>query len=307
MGDDKLFPGIGKHRVVISHPLKILWPDEVITKKMLVDYYQSISEHILPFLKNRPLSLLRHPNGIGRKSFYHKDAGEDVPEWISVFSVRAASTRKIIDYIVCNNAATLAYLNNLDCIELNPWHSVITKPDNPDYLVIDLDPSDRNDFGQVMQVALIFYALMREHGIESYCKTSGASGLHLFIPLKRSLRYDEVRLLAHDICLSIHAQIPSLTTMERSLHKRGEKIYLDYLQNSKGQTIVSVFSVRPRAGAPVSMPLDWSELKKGLLPTDFNINNSPNLIPERARWFKSVLGKAAKLSSLQRIISDTKL
>jgi bifunctional non-homologous end joining protein LigD len=306
MKDDKSFMSIEGHRVGVSHPSKILWPENRITKSMLVDYYQSISSHILPFLKNRPLSLLRHPRGIEKKSFYHKDAGEDVPSWIKVFPFRAASTGKIIDYIVCNNAATLAYLNNLDCIELNPWHSIIRKPDNPDYLVIDLDPSDQNDFGQVMQVAHVFHALMQEHAVECYCKTSGASGLHLFIPLGGRLSYDTVRILAHDICVSIHAQIPSFTTMERSLKKRGGRIYLDYLQNSKGQTIASVFSIRPRPGAPVSMPIEWTELKEGLLPSDFNMMNSKSLIPERARLFKGILGKPAKLVSLQAEIVGLK-
>lgn len=298
MKDEKLIMNIEGHRVGVSHAGKILWPGEQISKKMLVDYYQSVSPFILPFLKSRPLSLLRHPNGIGEKGFYHKDAGEDVPSWIKTFPVQSASSDKIIDYIVCNNAATLAYLNNLDCIELNPWHSVIRRPDHPDYLIIDLDPSDQNDFGQVIQVARVFHALMQKYGVSCFCKTSGASGLHLYIPMGRKLPYEKVRTLAHDICLSLHAQMPDMTTMERPLHKRDGRIYLDYLQNSRGQTIASVFSVRPRAGAPVSMPVAWSELKEGLLPSRYNIHNAEKEIPERAEWFRGILDKAANLNSL---------
>jgi bifunctional non-homologous end joining protein LigD len=304
MKDEKEILIIEGHRVEVSHPDKLFWPTEKISKKMLIDYYQSISAWLLPFLKGRPLSLLRHPQGIEADSFYHKDAGEHVPGWVKTFSVPSASSNKVIDYIVCNNAATLAFLNNLGCIEFNPWHSVTRKPDNPDYLVIDLDPSNENSFDQVMEVALVFYDIMRANGVSAYCKTSGASGMHLFIPLGRKLRYETVRDLAHKICLMIKNRIPFITTLERVLSKRKGRIYLDYLQNSKGQTIASVFSVRPRASATISMPLDWTELKPGFLPTKFNIFNSASEARLRVELFSKVLDKAADLRQFKKTLDQ---
>ena len=282
---------IGKKIVKITNREKLYWPEEKITKGMLIDYYQSIATYILPFLKDRPQSLKRNPNGIKDAGFYHKDAGENVPDFVKTFKVRSESTGKEIDYIVCNDKATLAYLNNLGCIELNPWHSTVKKPENPDYIIIDIDPSDKNTFEQVITVANCFKKVLDKAGAKSYCKTSGATGIHIYIPAAKKYDYEEVKNFAHLLCMIVSDELPEFTTMERNLKKRGnKKIYLDYLQNRRSQTISSVYSVRPKKGATVSMPLQWKEVKKGLKPGDFTIHNSLKRIRENPSIFKGVLG-----------------
>ena len=286
----------GKATVNISNRDKLYWPKEGITKGMMIDYYQSIAEYILPYLKNRPQSLKRNPGGIADKGFYHKDAGENAPSWVKSFKVHSESSNKEIDYIICNDKATLAYLNNLGCIELNPWHSTTAKPDNPDYLIIDIDPSEKNTFEQVIESANAFNKVLKTISVESYCKTSGASGLHIYIPMGKKYAYEQVKDFAHLLCMMVNEMLPGFTTLERNLKKRGnKKIYLDYLQNSKGQTIASVYSLRPREGATVSMPLQWKEVKKGLSPMDFTIHNALKRIKKTGDIFKGVLGTGINL------------
>ena len=290
----------GRIRVPISHPDKLYWQEEGITKKMVVEYYQSIAGFILPYLKNRPQSLLRNPHGMAGPGFYHKDAGEDAPGWVKTWPVPSASSDKIIDYIVCNNRATLAYLNNLGCIELNPWHSTVRKPDQPDYLIIDLDPAHKNSFDQVMEVALVFHELFSRAGMECFCKTSGSRGLHLYVPAGKKYPYDLIRQFAHDVCLIVSEKLPGITTMERPLKKRGNRIYLDYLQNSKGQTVAGVYCLRPRPGATVSMPVYWNELKPGLKPADFTIHNALTRIKKVHSLFEGIFGRGFVLAAARK-------
>jgi len=287
---------IGKNKVKLTHQDKIYFPKEQLTKADIIDYYQSISDYILPHLKNRPLSLNRFPNGIEEDNFYHKDAGENTPEWIKTTEIYSESPDKYIDYIVCNNKATLAYLNNLGCIDINPWNSRISKLDFPDYLVLDLDPSEKNTFEDVIEVALQIKEITDEIKIDAYCKTSGSTGIHIYIPMGRKYDFEKVKDFAHILMKSTQERLPQLTTLERSLKKReSTKIYLDYLQNRQGQTLASVYSLRPRPGAPVSMPLEWSELKKGLRPTDFTIYNALGRIQAQGDIFLPVLQKGINM------------
>ena len=293
----------GKVSVAITNRDKIYWPGEGITKGMVIDYYQSMSEYILPYLKDRPQSLKRNPGGIADSGFYHKDAGEGAPSFIKSFAVHSASTDKEIDYIICNDAATLAYLNNLGCIELNPWHSTTKKPDKPDYLIVDIDPSDKNSFNQVIDAANAFKDVLDEAGVEGYCKTSGASGLHIYLPMAKKYDYEQVKDFANLLCMLVNEKLPSFTTLERNLKKRGDKhIYLDYLQNRKSQTIASVFSLRPKKGAPVSMPLLWKEVKHGLKPTDFTIHNALKEAKKRADLFKPVFGPGINIDKVLKVL-----
>jgi bifunctional non-homologous end joining protein LigD len=287
----------GKIQVAISNRSKIYFPEDNITKGMVIDYYQSIADFILPYIKNRPESLKRNPGGIKDTGFFHKDAGENAPSWVKSFEVHSESSNKLIDYIICNDKATLAYLNNLGCIELNPWHSTIAKTANPDYLIIDIDPSDKNTFGQVIEAALHFKEVLDKAGAKSYCKTSGASGLHIYVPMNKKFSYEQVKDFAHILCMMVSEQLPDFTTLERNLKKRGNKhMYLDYLQNRKGQTIASVYSLRPRIGATVSMPLLWKEVKPGLSPGDFTIHNALKRITKMGDIFSGVLGPGADIN-----------
>ncbi len=160
---------------------------------MVAEYYQSIATYILPYLKDRPESLQRNPNGINDAGYFHKDAGENAPNFIRSFAVYFESSKKEIDYIICNDKATLAYLNNLGCIELNPWHSTIDFPDNPDYMIIDIDPSEKNNFDQVIETANAFKKVLDKAGAKSFCKTSGSTGLHIYVPMKKKYGYEEVK------------------------------------------------------------------------------------------------------------------
>ncbi len=286
---------VGKHTVVISNRQKIFWPEEGYTKGDLIDYYDKIAGHILPHLKGRPLSLRRHPNGISDPGFYHKDAGENVPSYVSTFKVDSKSSNKVIDYIICNNKATLLYVANLGCIEINPWNSTMKKPDHPTWMVIDIDPSGGNTFEQVVEVALVTRSVLAKAGVDSYCKTSGSSGLHVYVPMNNKYDYGIVRDFAHIVAALVQEQLPGTTSLERSLSKRGQKIYIDYLQNSKGQTLASVYSIRPVKGANVSTALEWKEVNAKLHPSQFNFRNILKRIQKKGDLFLPVLKGSTNL------------
>jgi len=287
---------VGKSKVELSNMHKIFFPGKGITKGNVIDYYDKIAGYLLPYLKGRPQTLLRMPNGIDDKGFYHKDAGEGAPAFVATEKVYSSSTKKYIDYIICNNKATLLYMANLGCIELNPWHSSVKQPDKPGYLIIDLDPSKNNTFNDVIVVARMIKKVFDKAGAESYCKTSGASGLHIYVPLAGKYTYDQVKYFAHLVCLLVNEQLPAITTLERSLRKRpADSIYLDHLQNRKGQTIAAVYSLRPTAAATVSTPLLWTEVKKGLTPEKFTIDTIFDRLAKKGDLFKSVLQKGIDL------------
>ena len=283
---------IGAQSIKLTNQNKMYFPKDHVTKGDMIDYYQSISKYILPHLKNRPQSMNRFPNGIEGMSFYQKDASDGTPDWIDIEKVLSESSDKYINYILCNDKATMAYMNNLGCIEFNVWTSQIKTIDHPDYLVLDLDPSDGNTFDDVIETAKTVKSIMNKGKIEGYCKTSGSSGIHIYIPMGAKYTFEHVKNFGHILMQMVLKELPEITTLERSLQKRDQnKIYLDYLQNRRGQTLASVYSLRPKTGAPVSMPLEWNELKPGLKPTDFNIENALERIRKNGDLFKPVLGK----------------
>jgi bifunctional non-homologous end joining protein LigD len=291
----------GKTEVKTTNLNKVFWPKEKITKGDVINYYLSISKYILPYLKDRPQSLKRNPNGINDPGFFHKDAGHKAPSWVKSQNIFSESANKNIDYILCNDQATLTYLNNLGCIEINPWHSTVRSLDKPDYLIIDIDPSNKNTFDQVIETANAIHDVFKRASIESYCKTSGASGIHVYVPTQKKYTYDQLKDFAHLVCILTQEYLPKFTTLERNLKKRGDKmIYLDHLQNRRGQTISSVYSLRPKEGATVSMPLKWKEVKPGLSPQQFTIHNSLKRIQTTGDIFSAVLGKGIDLSKALR-------
>ncbi|MGZ3864881.1 MAG: non-homologous end-joining DNA ligase [Bacteroidia bacterium] len=300
---DEKTVSFGKMKVKATHLNKVFWPKEGITKGEVIDYYQSISKFLLPYLKDRPQSLKRNPNGIADSGFFHKDAGGEAPAWVKSKSIFSGSANKNIDYILCNNAATLMYLNNLGCIEINPWHSTIKSLDKPDYLVIDIDPSEKNTFEQVIETANIIHDIFSKAGATSYCKTSGATGMHIYVPTQKKYTYDQLKDFSQLVCLMAQAQLPKFTSLERNLKKRGNKmIYLDHLQNRRGQTISSVYSLRPKKGATVSMPLKWKEVNPGLTPYDFTIHNSAKRILRSGDFFSGILGKGINLAKCLQLL-----
>lgn len=286
----------GKNKVTVSHPDKIYFPEDNVTKLDVVNYYVSMADYILPYLKGRPEALLRNPNGIHAKGFFHKDAAENVPSFVKSEVVHSESNDKEIDYIVCDNLATLVYMNNLGCIEINPWHSTVKALDKPDYLMIDIDPSEKNSFDEVVEAALMVKEILDKAGAVSFCKTSGATGLHVFVPTGKKYTYEQVKDFAYIVCMLAQEQLTDFTTLERNLKKRGNKhIYMDYLQNRRGQTIASAYSLRPKVGATVSTPLLWEEVKKGLSPSQFTIHNIEDRVKKMGDLFGGVLGKGIDL------------
>jgi bifunctional non-homologous end joining protein LigD len=285
----------GKISVPLSNQDKLYWPEEGITKGEVIDYYQQVAEYILPYLKDRPQSLRRNPNGISEKGFFQKDAGDNTPDWVKTVSLPADSANRNVDYIICNDKATLAYLSNLGCIEFNAWNSTTKQVDNPDYLILDIDPSDKNTYDDVVDVALAAKEILDKAGCISFAKTSGATGMHVFVPMGCKYDYDAVKHFAEILAHLVTEKLPKTTSLERSLEKRGQKIYLDFMQNRKGQTISSVYSLRPKPGASVSTPLDWKEVKHSLDPKQFNIKTILNRLDKKGDLFKGVLGKGVDL------------
>lgn len=294
----------GKNEVKITNVDKVYFPGEGITKGDVVNYYISMADYILPYLKGRPESLLRHPNGINAQSFFQKDAADNTPAYVHCKEIHSDSNNKEINYIVCDNIETLIYLNNRGCIEINPWHSTVESLDFPDYLMIDIDPSDNNTFDQVIEVALVVKSILDKGKATCFCKTSGASGMHIYVPTEKKYTYEQVKDFAYIVCIMVNDQLKTFTTLERNLQKRGSKhIYLDYLQNRRGQTIASVYSLRPKPGATVSTPLLWKEVKKGLSPKQFTIDNSLKRVKKMGDIFKGVLGKGIDLEKCLKNLS----
>jgi DNA ligase D len=283
---------VGGKKLILTNADKIYWPKEGYTKGDVIDYYNTIYPHIIKYLKGRPQSLKRTPNGITGEAFYHKDAGENAPEWLDTYPTYSDSAGKTIDYLIINDKPSLLYVANLGCIEINPWNSTIHNPDNPDYAVIDLDPSDKNSFEQVIDCAQVVKEILDSAGCKSYCKTSGSTGLHIYIPLGGKYDYEQARQFSQIVAQLAQDQLPEFTTLERSLSKRPKShIYIDYLQNKKGQTLSSVYSLRPKPGAPVSTPLEWKEVKHGLNMFDFNIENIQKRIQKKGDLFAPILGR----------------
>jgi bifunctional non-homologous end joining protein LigD len=276
---------------------KIYWPKEKISKGEMINYYYQAAPYILPYLLNRPQSLNRYPNGINGPSFYQKNVAGKMPGWIATHDYENTTKEGTKKFFVCADEASLLYMANLGCIEMNPWHSRVESPDHPDWCVIDLDP-DTNSFNQVIEAANVIHRVLLEAGAPCYPKTSGATGIHIYIPLGAKYDYEQSKMLAQLIVSIAHRELVKFTSLERMPAKRKGKIYLDFLQNRSIQTIAAPYSIRPKPGATVSMPLDWDEVKPGLKPSDFTIYNALDRIQETGDLFKPVLGKGVDIKKI---------
>ncbi|NCI45914.1 DNA ligase D [Sediminibacterium soli] len=285
------------HELKLTNLNKLYWPKEKITKRDLLNYYADIAPYLLPYMKNRPQSLNRHPDGIDRPGFFHKNMPDTAPGWITTFPYSSESDQRTTNYLVCKDEADLLYMASLGCIEMNPWHSRVPDVDHPDWCVIDLDP-DTNTFNKVIETANVVNDVLNSIGAKGYCKTSGSTGLHIYVPLGAKYTYEQSRLLAQLVVQLVHRELPTFTSIERSPAKRKGKIYLDYLQNKTTQTIAAPYSLRPKPGAPVSAPLHWEEVKKGLKIKDHTIYNIQDRLKETGDIFKPVLGKAIDIQKV---------
>jgi bifunctional non-homologous end joining protein LigD len=295
--DETQVRDVNGHDLKFTNLSKIYWPKEKVIKRDMINYYYQVAPFILPYLKDRPQSMNRFPNGINGESFYQKDVTGKAPDWIETFLYHSQADNKDRHYLVCTDEASLLYMASLGCIELNPWSSRIETPDNPDWCIIDLDP-DGNKFDQVIETALITKNILDELKISSYCKTSGSTGMHIYIPLGAKYSYDQSKEFARVIVKMVHAQLPKFTSIERATANRKGKIYLDFLQNRPQATIAAPYSLRPKPGATVSMPLHWEEVTKGLKMSDFTIFNAIERIKKEGDIFKPVIGKGINLEKI---------
>lgn len=253
---------------------KTYWPDDGINKGDLIDYYRAISPWLLPWLADRPVVLTRYPDGIGGKNFFQKDAPAFVPEWVRTQRIWSELAQRDIDYFICDDLETLLYVANLGSIPLHVWSSRARALAQPDYCIIDLDPKGA-PFAHVVEIALRLRALCDALELPVLIKTSGQSGLHLLVPLGGQCTYEESRALGELLSRVVEAELPSIATTVRAVGARKGRVYLDYLQNGHGRTIVAPFSVRPVPGAGVSTPLEWSEVGPALDPRRFTLRTVP--------------------------------
>ncbi|WP_428229431.1 DNA ligase D [Flavobacterium sp.] len=289
---------IGKTTLHLTNQNKIYFPDDGITKGEIVQYYNEVADFILPYLKDRPQSMNRFPNGINAPGFYQKDVDVDkIPSWLKTKKVFSESNEEYLNYLICNDKQTLLYMANLGCIDMNPWNSTVKHIENPDWLVIDIDP-DKDNFEEVVQTALTVKEVLDELETDGYCKTSGASGLHVYIPLAAQYDYDSIKILSELLAIEIQSRLPKTTSLERSIKKRNHKIYIDYLQNRRGQTLAAPYSVRPKPGATVSTPLEWEEVNSKLHPSQFTIKNVLKRFEKKGDLWKPVLGKGANIKKI---------
>lgn len=292
---------VGGKELVFSNQDKVLWPEDGFTKDDLIEYYSEIANYILPHLKDRPMSLHRFPNGIDKPSFYQKDMTDNVPDWIDLYPYQSKDEDEQKNYMLCQNKAALLYMANLGAIDVNPWNSIIKNPENPTWCALDLDPDKGNTFDQVIEVAQAIHEYLESMKVPSYCKTSGSTGIHIYIPMGNKYSYGQSQMFAKAIASAVNQQF-DFTSIERMTSKRKGKIYIDYLQNRPGATLAAPYSVRPKPGATVSMPLHWDEVKKGLKMEDFTIENALERIKAEGDIFKAVLGKGVNLKTvLQKI------
>lgn len=288
---------VGKKRLKFTHLDKLYWPEDKIAKRDLLNYYERVSSYMMPYLKDRPMSLHRHPDGYAGQHFYQKDVRHTAPEWAETLAYRSEEEPDVAkEFLVCTDKAALLYMVNLGCIEINPWSSTTAEPDRPTWCVLDLDPDKHTDFDRVIEVARAGYDILKASGIPSFCKTSGSTGLHIYIPLHARYTYEQSRDFARLVATMMERQMPEWASTERSVSKRKGKIYLDFLQNKSQATLAAPYSVRPKPGATVSMPLSWEEVKKGLRMQDFTLRNVPALLESRGDLFRPVLGKGIDMA-----------
>jgi bifunctional non-homologous end joining protein LigD len=278
---------------------RVYFPDTGYTKADLLRYYAAVADTLLPYLADRPLILKRFPLGINGKFFFQHDVDE-APDFVRTYTTQALGHR--VDYVVCNNTATLLYLANMGVIPLHPWHSRTRAIDRPDYVVFDLDPG-KVEFATIRRLALAVKSFLDRLGLDSYPKTSGSRGMHVYVPLRNTYTYTEIAAFAERVARRIVAENPDIATTVRSLAARKpNQVYVDHLQNAQGKTIVAAYSVRERASATVSAPLTWQQVRGSVTPGDFTIKNMPGRLKQKGDLFAPVLTNKQSLKDALKIL-----
>ncbi len=280
-------------RVSVTSLDRVYWPDEKLTKFDLLTYYLKISPHLMPFLKDRPAILQRYPRGIKAPMFFQQDTGS-APAYIKTVTLVNQEGREV-NYSVYTTVGSLLHFVNLGTIEQHPWHSTLKHLDKPDYVMLDLDPKQA-PWKNVLDVAMVCKAIFDELGLEAFPKTSGSSGIHIYVPLKPKHDYRKVAAIAEALAEEVARRAPKIATVQRSLAKRQkQQVYVDAMQNARGKTIAAPFSARAKPGATVSMPLTWQQVKKGVKISDFTIENVPALIKKGGHAWKDFFQSAQHL------------
>jgi len=274
---------------------KVYYPDEGYTKREVLNYYDGVAGLILPHLKDRPLSLKRYPNGIKEEFFFQKDTPESYPDWLRTESIDSDHTQKPIRYVFAEDRASLLYLVNLGCIDHNPWMSRSQSLDHPDFVLIDLDPQEC-PFDLIVDAALMVKRVLDQIGLRGHPKTTGGDGMHIYIPIEPVYTYEEARQFADLISRLVIHEKPEMFTTPRSVSKRQRnRVYFDYLQIGNSKTIAAPYVLRAYGRAPVATPLEWSEVKRGLHPSQFNITNARARFAEKGDLFAGVLKAPQRL------------
>jgi bifunctional non-homologous end joining protein LigD len=297
----------GSRELKLSNLDKVFFPKEGLTKGDLIEYYRAIAPVIVPHLAQRPFTMIRYPNGIEDKFFFQKDAPSHLPEWIETFralvSTRESSRRrKWVNFPLVNDELALLWMVNMGCIDMNAWYSRVDKPDRPDFVLFDLDPSPDVGLAETVQVALLVKQALDAFGLVGFPKTSSADGMHVIVPVERRYTYDDTREFAEIVAGAIARTNRGLATTEWTKSKR-RGVLIDANQNGEGKTIASVYSVRPRPGAPVSTPLRWDEVNEKLDPLSFTMDVVRDRVRKRGDLFEGVLTTKQRLTDALQALS----
>ena len=293
------------HALKFTNLKKIFYPDEGYTKRDVINYYDAVSGLILPHLNDRPLSLKRYPNGIKDEFFFQKHVSESFAPWLRTELIDSDHNEAPINYVFAQDRASLLYLANLGCIDQNPWMSRLGTLDNPDFILIDLDPQECA-YDMIVEAALMVKQVLDEIGLDGYPKTTGGRGMHIYVPVKTDYTYEATRTFAEVIARIVTRRKPELFTTPRAVAKRERnRVYFDWVQNAKSKTIAAPYVLRAYPGAPVATPLEWAEVAKGLDPREFNITNARARFQQKGDLFAGVLKRPQKmekaLSKLEKL------
>ena len=283
---------VGRRRVRVTHPDRVLFPGDRVTKGDLAEYYDAIGEAIVPHLRDRPFTLKRYPYGIRGQPYFAKQAPKGKPSWLPTRQFRTwprEGGSRLVDFALVNEPAAVVWMVQMNCIDMNAWYSRVDKPDRPDFVLFDLDPPDSRDgFAKAIRVAHLIREALEELELRSYVKTSGADGIHVLVPITRRSSYAQTYEFAELLSRQLEAKHEGLLTTEW-LKKKRRGVLVDHRQNGHGKTIASVYSVRPKPGAPVSTPLRWEELTEKVRPRDFGRREALDRVAKHGDLFEPVL------------------
>jgi bifunctional non-homologous end joining protein LigD len=300
---------IGRRRVRLTHPDRVLFPGDGVTKGDLAEYYAAIGDAIVPHLRERPFTLKRYPYGIRGQPYFAKQAPKGKPAWVPTRQFRTwprEGGSRLVDFALVNEPAALVWMVQMNCIDMNAWYSRVDKPDRPDFVLFDLDPPDKRDgFVEAIRVAHLIREALEKLELRSYVKTSGADGIHVLLPITRRATFPQTYEFAELLSRQLEVEHPGLVTTEW-LKKKRRGVLVDHRQNGHGKTIASVYSVRPKPGAPVSTPLHWEELTEKVRPRDFGRREALDRVAKHGDLLEPVLRGGQALAPALRRLRATK-